>query len=122
MRPADAILWIHLLFVLFVVAGFVLVPAGAWLRWGWVRLFWLRAVHLGAIVFVAVETLAGVACPLTVWEDALRGRGAGGSFVQRLIHSILFYDLPDWMFASAYVAATVLALLLWKTVPPTRCR
>src|SRR5947207_5040882 len=55
---ADAVLFVHVLFVLFVVGGFALILAGA-RRWGWVHNRAFRIAHLAAIVFVAVETLLG---------------------------------------------------------------
>jgi len=71
---ADAVLFVHVLFVLFVVGGFALILAGAG-RWGWVHNRAFRIAHLAAIVFVAVETLLGFTCPLTLWEDVLRSTG-----------------------------------------------
>ena len=75
-RPwlADAVLVVHVLFVLFVVGGFVLILAGAG-RWSWIRDRTFRVSHVAAIVFVAAEALLGVTCPLTRWEDTLRAIG-----------------------------------------------
>ena len=69
-RPwlADAVLVVHVLFVLFVVGGFVLILAGAG-RWSWIGNRTFRVSHVAAIVFVAVEALLGFTCPLTLWED-----------------------------------------------------
>ena len=70
---ADIVLIVHFLFVAFVVGGLALIWIGAALGWAWVRNLWFRVAHLAAIVFVAGEALVGVWCPLTVWEDTLRG-------------------------------------------------
>jgi hypothetical protein len=67
---ADLILVVHFLFIVFVIGGFALICIGAALRWRWIRDIRFRIAHLAAIVFVALEALAGVMCPLTVWEDA----------------------------------------------------
>ena len=73
-----------------------------------------------AICFVAAEAILGVACPLTLWEDALRGRNSDLGFVARWVRRMLFFDLPEWVFTTAYVAfATVVALTLWL-IPPQR--
>ncbi len=98
---ADLILVVHFGFVVFVVASLPLVWIGAAAGWRWTRHFGFRAAHLGAILFVSAEALAGVWCPLTLWEDALRGHAADKSFVARWIHALLFYDLPGWMFTAA---------------------
>jgi Protein of Unknown function (DUF2784) len=118
---ADLILATHFGFVLFVVGGLVLTWAGAALGWRWVRNFWFRIAHLGAILFVAGQTLLGFACPLTVWEDRMRGGGYGeAGFIARWVHRILFWSLPEWVFATLYVLfAALVALTLWR-IPPRR--
>jgi len=119
---ADIVLIVHFLFVAFVVGGLALIWVGAASGWAWVRNFWFRVAHLAAIVFVAGEALVGVWCPLTVWEDALRGVHGEKSFVARWIHRLLFYDFPGWVFTVAYVlfALVVIATLVW--LPPRRRR
>jgi hypothetical protein len=114
---ADAILFVHALFVLFVVGGFVLILVGA-RRWGWVRNRTFRILHLAAIGFVTAEALLGVTCPLTVWEDALRGVGSERSFIGRWVARFLYYDFPEWVFASAYCAFTLAVIGTWWLVPP----
>jgi uncharacterized protein DUF2784 len=114
---ADAILVVHALFVLFVVGGFVLILVGA-RRWGWVRHRTFRILHLAAIAFVTAEALLGVTCPLTVWEDALRGVGSERSFIGRWVARFLYYDFPEWVFASAYCAFTLAVIGTWWLVPP----
>jgi hypothetical protein len=116
---ADVVLVVHFAFVLFVVGGFALILAGAALGWRWVRNRAFRYAHLAAIVFVAAEALVGVACPLTVWEDVLRRAAPDGpSFVARWVSRLLYYDLPEWVFATAYVVfASAVAVTLWL-VPP----
>lgn len=115
---ADAIVLVHLAYVGFVVAGYVLVPLGCALGWGWVRSPALRRLHLAAIALVAVESLAGIVCPLTWLEGALRGGSRPGSFVGRLVHAVLFYELPGWVFTLGYVVLTALAVLLYWLCPP----
>jgi Protein of Unknown function (DUF2784) len=116
---ADAIVVVHFLTVLFVLAGVPLVYVGVALRWAWVRNRRWRVVHLGAIVFIAAESLLGIACPLTVWEYALRGQQYAGGFIERWIDQLLFYDAPPWVFTVAYVAFAALVLVTWVAVPPT---
>lgn len=117
---ADVVLAAHVSLVLFIVLGFPAILLGGLLRWRWVRGVRLRAMHLAAIAVVAAESVVGVACPLTVWEDLLRGRTTGESFVARVLHRVLFYDLPEWVFTAAYVVLALGALVLWRAVPPRR--
>ena len=117
---ADALLVSHFLIAAFIAAGLPLVWLGAALGWRWVRNPWLRYAHLGAIVFVAGEALVGMACPLTVWEDALRGGTRPDSFVGRWVRSVLFYEAPEWVFTAAYVGWALATLLTLRFVPPRR--
>jgi hypothetical protein len=117
---ADAVLVLHFLIVLFIVGGLVLTWAGFFLQWKWVRSPLFRYLHVAAIVFVAIEALLGYACPLTIWEDALRGGARPESFIGRWVQRVLFYQAPEWVFTALYclwAAATVATL---KLVPPRR--
>jgi hypothetical protein len=117
---ANVILMLHFSVVLFIVAGLPLVCIGAACRWAWVRAFWWRAAHLAAIVIVAGESLVGIACPLTVWEDTLRGRRLEIGFVGRWLHRLLFYDASAWVFTLCYVSYAVLVAAAWIMIPPRR--
>ncbi|MBI2316126.1 MAG: DUF2784 domain-containing protein [Betaproteobacteria bacterium] len=120
---ADTILAVHFLFVLFVVCGFALILAGAALAWNWIRNRAFRLAHLAAIGLVAAESLAGIACPLTVWEDALRRAGGPErSFIGRWLSRLLYYDSPEWVFTLAYALFAVAVALAWHFVPPRRAR
>jgi hypothetical protein len=117
---ADAILVVHFGIVLFIIGGLIAVWTGAGLGWRWIRNPWFRYVHLAAIVFVAGEALVGMACPLTVWEDALRGGARAESFVGRAVRRLLFYEAPEWTFTAAYAAWAIATLLTLRFVPPRR--
>ena len=117
---ADAILVVHFAIVVFIVGGLAAVWLGAALHWQWVRNRWFRYLHVAAIAFVAAEAVAGIACPLTVWEDTLRGGVHADSFVGRWVRWLLFYDAPEWVFTAAYVAWTGATLLTLRVVPPKR--
>lgn len=92
---ADAIVVIHLLIVLFVVTGVPLVYLGAARHWAWVRSRRWRLLHLIAIAVIAAESLFGIVCPLTVWEDRLRGEQISTGFIERWIDRILFLRRSD---------------------------
>jgi Protein of Unknown function (DUF2784) len=119
---ADAIVVIHLLIVLLVLAGVPLVYLGVALHWAWVRRWHWRVLHLGAILFIAAESLLGIACPLTLWEYGLRRQQSTHGFIERWVDRILFYDAPPWVFTVSYVAFAALVLVTWIAVPPTRQR
>jgi hypothetical protein len=81
---ADAILVVHLAFVLFVVLGALLI-----LRWP--RLAWL---HIPAVVWAAFIEFSATICPLTPLEVSLRQQagqaGYAGGFVDHYVGSLLY--------------------------------
>jgi len=117
---ADTIVVVHLLIMLFVVTGVPLVFLGAARHWAWVRSWRWRLLHLIAIAVIAAESIFGIACPLTVWEDKLRGEQTSTGFIERWIDRILFYDAPTWVFTAAYVSFAVLVVITWVAVPPAK--
>jgi polyferredoxin len=117
---ADAILVAHFAFVAFVVGSLPLIWIGAAAGWGWIRNRRFRLLHLAAILFVAAESIWGVMCPLTVWEDVLRGASDGKSFVARWLHRVLFYTLPEYVFIIVYCAFALAVAATYYWVPPRR--
>jgi Trk-type K+ transport system membrane component len=117
---ADAILVVHAAFVLFVVAGLVATWIGLALHRPFARNPWFRNLHLAAIAFVVAEALLGIMCPLTVWEDALRGERTGAGFIERWVHAVLFWSWPPWVFTATYVAFGLLVAVTWWRFPPRR--
>lgn len=83
---ANLILIVHIGYIGFVVVGLLLIVVGWWFKWSWIRNFWFRFLHLVAIGVVVLETVFGIRCPLTDWEDDYRK--AGGQ-------PILYFDMND---------------------------
>jgi hypothetical protein len=83
-RAADLVVLLHFGFVLFVVAGGLLVLK-------WPRLL---PLHLGAVIWGAAIEFGGWICPLTPLENHLRdlaGRGGyEGGFVEHYIVPVLY--------------------------------
>ncbi|SET26802.1 Protein of Unknown function [Nitrosomonas marina] len=118
MLLADIVLLLHLLYVLFVVGSLPVIWIGAYLKKTFVRNPWFRYLHLAAILFVVVESLLGVACPLTVLENLLRQVETESSFIQFWVHKILFYSFPEYVFTIIYVVFACIVALTFKLVPP----
>ena len=81
---ADTLVGIHLLFVIFVVAG-------GFLTWRWPRLAW---VHVPVALWGALIEFAGWICPLTPFENQLR-RAAGeagyaGGFIEHYVIPLVY--------------------------------
>jgi Protein of Unknown function (DUF2784) len=115
---ADFVLFIHMLIVIFNVGGLFAIWFGTRRKWGWVRNRTFRTAHLGLILFIAAEAILGVACPLTLLEDWLRGTVSERGFIGRWIHSWLYWDLPSWVFIVVYSKFAALVAVTWKLVPP----
>jgi len=119
---ADLVLVIHALFVLFVVGGLLATWLGVALDRPFAFNPWFRTAHLGAIGFVVCEAVLGYACPLTLWEDTLRGEVTEKGFIQRWIHAWLFWSWPAWVFTLLYVGFGALVAATWWLWPPRKRR
>lgn len=118
MLPADIVLIIHFLYVLFVVGSLPLIWVGAWLKLNFVRNNGFRFTHLAAILFVVGESLVGVVCPLTALENKLRQVETESSFIQHWLHQIIFYSFPESVLTIIYILFALLVAATFKFVPP----
>lgn len=123
---ADAMVLVHALFVAFVVLGLAAILIGAARGWRWVRNATFRGAHLAAILTVAAESIAGVPCPLTVWENQLRklaGQGGySGDFLGYWAHRLIFFDGEPWMFTVAYAVFGLGVAGAFFLAPPERLK
>lgn len=119
---ADALLILHAGFALFILLGLVAIWLGARLGWGLARNRRLRIAHLAAMGFVALESLLGLACPLTEWESRLRtlagADGYAGGFVAHWFGRLLYYDLDERVFLALYLLLFAAMAASWRLVPP----
>jgi hypothetical protein len=121
---ADIIVVIHLAYACFVLFGFIAIVIGAWLRWSWIKKLPFRIIHLICTVFVPLETILSMTCPLTTLENYfLKASGTSGyerSFIGNLAGKILFYDAPEWVFAVIYFALAIMVIFYFFRFPPKR--
>lgn len=119
---ADLLLFMHALFVAFVVFGLLVVFVGKWCGWPWVRNPYFRIAHLAAIGIVVVQSWLGMICPLTIWEMALRERAGdavySGSFIANWVGKLLYYQAPAWVFGVCYTLFAALVVVAWFRVRP----
>lgn len=98
---ADAIVLLHLAFIVFVVLGGLLA-----LRWKWI--VWL---HVPAFLWGVFVEFFGAACPLTPLEQALRiaagEEGYTGGFIERYIVATIY---PAGLTASMQVAIAIFVI------------
>ncbi|QDT89190.1 DUF2784 domain-containing protein [Gimesia algae] len=124
---ADLIVVIHFAFVMFVLLGQVLITIGAFVGWNWIRNFKFRIIHLASILFVVIESVAGIICPLTTLEKWLRKQAGEtsyqGDFIANWVHEVLFIDkgtVEPWVFTACYSLFGLIVLLAFFFAPPRR--
>lgn len=114
---ADAILILHLFFVIFVVFGFVLILMGMRANWTWINNRLFRVSHLAAIAIVVAQAWLGRDCPLTVWENQFRvmagQSGYSQTFVEYWLQKILFYQAESWVFTVIYTTFGIVVAGCW---------
>lgn len=111
---ADALVVIHLGFILFVLLGGLLL-----LRWP--RLIWL---HLPAVAWGIVVECLHLGCPLTPWENQLREMagqaGYDGGFIEHYLIPLIYPagltpQIQIWLGAIVVlVNLTVYTWLIWR--------
>lgn len=110
---ADAVLVLHLAFILFVVLGGLLV---LWRRW----LLWL---HLPAVAWGILIEFTGWICPLTPLENWLRrlggGRGYSGGFIDHYLGSLIYPEgltrELQWLLGAFVIAVNAAVYLrVWR--------
>jgi hypothetical protein len=117
---AILVLALHLAIIAFNVAGCVLIPLGAWRGWHWVRGLWWRLAHLLSLAVVAIQAMLGRACFLTTWQGELSGSEHVQPMIEKWMNGLIYWPLPLWVFAAAYVAVFAYVIALWIWVRPTR--
>ena len=115
---AEGILALHFAVIAFNVFGLIAIPLGAWRGWSWVRAPLWRWLHVASLAVVALQAVAGRACFLTVWQDALAGRREGEPLIMRFVNGLIFWPLPLWVFTSFYLAMLAHTLALIRLAPP----
>ena len=124
---ADFVVFLHLLYVGYVVIGQAVIVVAGTFRTAWGRNPWFRFSHLAAIGIVVVEECLGWVCPLTRWEQQLRELAGqawrADTFMARLAHELLFskdlnYDWPPIMFTTVHIAFGCLVFQAFLMYPP----
>ena len=115
---ADIVLMFHFAIVFFITFGFFLIPIGYKFSWVWIKNLKLRICHCGMMIFVTFETILGITCPLTLFENNLRGIDESTSFIFYWINQIIYCNFPTQSFIILYCIFLVWTFLMWKIFPP----
>lgn len=119
---ADGVFLLHALIVLFNAGGLLVIFIGGLLGWAWVRHRGFRMAHIALMGLVTVEAIFGLACPLTLLEDWLRGVASEQSFVQRWVSALIYWNAPPWVFVLLYIAVLLAVIGAWFAWPPMRSK
>jgi hypothetical protein len=123
---ADALVIVHLLWVVFMVGGVAATCAGLFYRRLLAYPVW-RTIHLLGILYAGLLSVLGRPCPLTTFEYALRRRTGSidsdtEGFIIRLANRLIFPDLDARVLAVVTLAAAlvVIAIYIWRS--PAKAR
>ena len=104
----DITITVHLLWILFLVFGFVFALKGSRIAY----------VHLGGLVFALVLNAMGWYCPLTYVENyfrALRDVHSiySTSFMMKYIETLVYPDIPENLLRGGEMVLTALYILVY---------
>ena len=114
---ASFILTLHLLVILFFLAGF---PAGLILNHRRFRYF-----HCAALAAVTLLMLFGIPCPLTLWEESIRDASYEGSFIAFWLKRIVYlewFDPKHVLILDICFALLVFTSFIWRPVNKSKKR
>ena len=109
---ADAVVALHLLWIVFLIAGAAVGVRRPWVKW----------THLAALAFSILLQAFHWVCPLTHLEAWLRSAGGAapyeGTFIRHYLEQLVYTALP----ATAIFLGTllVIAISLWVYFRPRR--
>lgn len=120
---ANLVALLHAAYIGFVVCGMATIVYGLIRKRAWARSPWLRIGHLAMIAIVVVQAWLGVVCPLTALEKSLRSRAGEvgvyqSDFIEHWVHRLIFFNLPPWVFLTAYSLFGLGVLATFLLAPP----
>tara|TARA_B100001758_G_C17974955_1_gene385227 strand:+ start:135 stop:503 length:369 start_codon:yes stop_codon:yes gene_type:complete len=114
----DLILILHFSIVIFITSLFFLIPVGYKLNWSSVRKKNLRKIHVALMAFITLETLLGIACPLTYLENYLLNKVETELFLSFWLKKIIYWDFPSIFFIILYLICFAWTIIMWILFPP----
>jgi len=124
---ADGLVALHFIWILFMIAGFLLAPGGIFFRKSLLDWFWFRTLHLAGIIYVAALSIQEKLCPLTIWENHLRAKAEpiatySGSFIIHYVKKLVYPDLDPVLLQVATLLLGALSILAYFFFPPRKLR
>lgn len=123
---ADIIVTLHFIWVLFMLAGFILTAGGFW----WRKFFdrWLfRTLHAAGIFFVTILTALKQYCPLTVWENTLRAKYDpslvyADSCIAHYVQKLLYPEFNPLIIRGVTIFIAIFTIVVFIIRPPAKIK
>jgi len=98
----EAALFLHLLWCVWVLLGWTVTRCRPL----------LRTLHIASLIYaIVVESVPWLPCPLTLAETWLEARAgiepAHGPFLVRVLDTVVYPDLPEWLVVGGAVLVCV---------------
>ena len=119
-NPINLIIFIHFLIVLFITFLLFFIPIGYKFSWKFMRNKKLRLTHFLLMSFVTIETILGIACPLTTIENYLSDNKYDKTFISFWMEKVISWDFPSSFFIILYSACLTWIIIMWKIYPPQK--
>lgn len=113
---SDLVIFLHFLWIAFIILGFPILLYLNWPRW--------RIFHLLAVVVMLIMQLTRTICPLTYLEDFLRSKGTRGDvypgqFIIETIEKLIYVEdltLEKISYATMLFLAAVVLSFWFKPI------
>ena len=115
---SEIVLLFHFSIFLFMILSFFLIPLGYYQKWEWVKNKYYRLIHLFLMGIIFIETILGFMCPLTILENFLRNNIEINNKITKIVHQIMYWDLPTYQFIILYLLSLLYLIFLWFFLKP----
>ena len=123
---ADIVVFLHFLWIIFLVSGFVLTFSGFFRKDFFDR--WLfRLLHLFGIIYASVLAVLGKYCPLTILENSLSNRydpslTYRGAFIVQYLEGVVYPDVNLLVIHVPMYLLVIFVITLFFLKPPERLK
>lgn len=124
---ADFLVALHLLWIIFMIAGMILILWGSFFKRGILDWFWFRTLHLLGIIYVGVLSIQGKLCPLTIWDNQLRAKADpegtyAGSFIIHYVEKLVYPEVDPVILKVATLTFGIITISAYLFASPQRLR
>ena len=124
---AEGIIVVHLVFILFMLFGFVLTLYALFFREKFFDRWLFRSLHLLGILYVASLSILGKYCPLTILENELRLRYEAplvysGSFIVHYLERLVYPDVNPLVIQIPTIFIAVFTIVMFTVNPPKKIK